>query len=197
MLLVLGGEFYICGRDGPFYPYLRVVPRNGSFGFGMVEVVALVLEDCRLAEDGKAVGETFGHEELAVVVFGEFTAYVFAVGGTSFAYIYCHIEDSATHATDQFALGVGRQLKVESAKHTIVAAGFVVLHKVDVQSCLLFELLGVEALKEVSAAIAEDTRLDNQNTIYFCPDYFHIKKYILQLFHGNWTDHPYRKPETL
>ena len=65
MLLVLGGELHIYCRDGPFYPYLRVVPRNGSFGFGMVEVVALVLEDCRLAEDGKAVGEAFGHEELA------------------------------------------------------------------------------------------------------------------------------------
>ncbi len=40
----------------------------------------------------------------------------------------------------QLALGEGRQLKMQPAKHAIAAAGFVVLHEVDVESGLFLEL---------------------------------------------------------
>ena len=53
---------------------------DAAVGIGMVVVVALVLEHSDVAEDGEAVGEASGDEELAVVVFGEFDGYVLAVG---------------------------------------------------------------------------------------------------------------------
>ena len=43
---------------------IRVVPGYGTFGLGMIELIALVLEDGLMAQYCKAVGEAFGDEEL-------------------------------------------------------------------------------------------------------------------------------------
>ena len=147
---------------------------DASVGLWGVEVVAFVLEDCCLAEDGKAVGEAFGHEELAVVVFGEFDRYVLAVGWAAFANVNRHIEDFAFDAPDEFALGVGRPLEVEPAHHSVGGHRFVVLHKGDVKAGLFPEFTCVEALEEVSPGVSEDPRLDAEHAFYVCFNYFHI-----------------------
>ena len=107
------------GGDAPVDAEGFVQYADASVGLWGVEVVAFVLEDCRLAEDGKAVSKAFGHEELPVVVFGEFDCHVLAVGGAAFAYVNRHIEHFAFDAPDEFALGVGRPLEVEPAHHSV------------------------------------------------------------------------------
>ena len=108
----VGGEAPVDAKGLVQYAY-------ASVGLWGVEVVALVLEDRCLAEDGKAVGETFRYEELAVVIFGEFHCYVLAVGGAALADIDCHIEHLAPDTPDEFALGVRRLLEVEPAHHSV------------------------------------------------------------------------------
>lgn len=158
----------LVGGDAPVDAEGLVQYADASVCLWGVEVVAFVLEDGCLAEDGKAVGEAFGHEELPVVVFGEFDCHVLTVGGAAFADIDRHIEDSAFDASDEFALGVGRPLEVEPAHHSVGGHRFVVLHESDVQPGLLLEFLGVEALEEVSAAVPEDHRLDDEHAFYGC-----------------------------
>ena len=63
---------------------------------------------------------------------------------------------------------------MESTEHTIVAAGFVVLYKVDVQSGLLLEFAGIEALEKISAGVTKDLGLNDKYAFYFCFDYFHF-----------------------
>ena len=162
------------GGDAPVDAEGLVQDADASVCLWGVEVVALVLEDCCLAEDGKAVGEAFGHEELAVVVFGEFDCYVLAVGGAALADIHCHIEHLAPDASDEFTLGVGRPLEMQPAHHSVGGHRFVVLHEVDVKSGLLPEFLGVEALEEVSPGVPEDLRLDDEHAFYVAFYDFHV-----------------------
>ena len=162
------------GGNAPVYAEAAVQYADASVGLWGVEVVAFVLEDRCLAEDGKAVGEAFGHEELAVVLFGEFDCHVLAVGRAAFADIHCHIEHPAPDAPDEFALGVGRPLEVEPAHHSVGGHRFIVLHEVYLQPGLLLELACVEALEEVSAGVPEDFGLDDEQTLYVCFYYFHL-----------------------
>ena len=162
------------GRDAPVDAEAAVQDADASVGLWGVEVVAFVLEDRCLAEDGKAVGETFGYEELAVVLFGEFDCNVLAVGGAALADVNRHIEDFAPDAPDEFALGVGRPLEVEPAHHSVGGHRFVVLHEGDVKPCLLPEHLGVETLEEISPGVSEDLRLDNEHAFYVGFNYFHL-----------------------
>ena len=53
---------------------------DAAIGFGMIELVALILEDCCLAEYGKAVGKALGYEELPVIVLSQFDCDVLPVG---------------------------------------------------------------------------------------------------------------------
>ena len=162
------------GRDAPVDAEAAVQDADASVSLWGVEVVAFVLEDGCLAQNCKAVGEAFGDEALAVVLFGEFDRYVLAVGGAAFAYVNRHIEHSATHATNEFALGVGRSLEVEPAQHSVGGHGFVVLHEGDVKAGLFPELTCVEALEAVSAGVPEDLRLDDERAVYVGFDYFHF-----------------------
>ena len=119
MLCVLITQNRLISGYHPIYSEGFVQYADASVGLWGVEVVALVLEDCCLAEDGKAVGKAFGDEELAVVVFGEFDRHVLAVGRAAPAYVNRHIEDFASDTPDEFALGVGRPLEVEPAHHSV------------------------------------------------------------------------------
>ena len=164
----------LVGGDAPVDAEAAVQDTDATVGLWGVEVVALVLENCVLAEHGKTVGKAFWNEELAVVVFSEFDCYVLAVGGTATADIYRNVKNSALYTSYKFALCERRQLEVEATEHTIVAAGFVVLYEVDVQSGLLLEFAGIEALEKISAGVTENLRLNDKYAFYFCFDYFHF-----------------------
>lgn len=121
----------------PVYAEALVEDADASVGLWGIEVVAFVLEDGGLAEDGKAVGKASGDEELEVVVFGELYGYMLAVGGAAFADVHCNIEDGSLDAPDELALGEGWSLEVEPSHNAIAGHAFVVLHEVDFSHFLL------------------------------------------------------------
>ena len=88
------------GVNPPVYGEGFVEDGDAAVGFGMVTVVAFVLEYGDRAEDGEAVCETMGDEELAVVVFGEFDCYVPPECGGAFSDVYGYVEDGAFYAAD-------------------------------------------------------------------------------------------------
>ena len=55
MMLVFVRQYHFVVWQMPVDSEVGVVPSYGTFGFRVIEVVALILEDSRLAEYGKAV----------------------------------------------------------------------------------------------------------------------------------------------
>lgn len=102
----------LLGRDSPVDAQALVENADASVGLRMVELVALVLEDRRVAKHCESVCEAFGDEELPVVVFRQLDGHVSAESGAAAAQIHCHIEHRSPHAAHEFALGVGRPLEV-------------------------------------------------------------------------------------
>lgn len=164
----------LVGRDSPVDAEAAVQDTDATVGLWCVEVVAFIPEESCLAQDGKAVRYPFGQKHLMVVVIGELYGHMLAISGTAAADIYCNIKNSTLYATHKFALGERRQLEVESTEHTIVATGFVILYEVDVQSGLLLEFAGIEALEKISAGVTKDLGLNDKYAFYFCFDYFHF-----------------------
>jgi len=174
MLPVLGGQLDILCGHRPFYADLRVVPNDCSFRLGMIEFIALVLEHSFFGQDDKTMGESLGDEELSVVLFSQLATDVLSVSPGTFADIHGHIQHTTPNTTHKFALRVGRILEMQAAKHTIVAFGLVVLHKIHFHSRLGSELLRIERLEEISTGISEHLGLNYQNPVYRCLYYLHL-----------------------
>ena len=68
---VLVGQYGLVGWDSPVDSQAFIQNRNAAIRLWVVELIALVLEDGRFGEDGKAMGETSGNKELAMVIFGQ------------------------------------------------------------------------------------------------------------------------------
>ena len=168
-------------RDAPVDAERSVEDADAAVGFGMVEVVALVLEDRRLAQYREPVREASWDEKLAVVVLAQFDGHVLPVGGASPADVHRNVQHPAANAAHQLALGERRCLKMQAAHHPVAGLGLVVLHEVDLPH-LLIELPLGEALEEVSARVLEHLRFDDKHTVYICLYHFHISaKYAHQL----------------
>ena len=112
MAKVFVGEDGLLGRDSPVDAQALVENADASVGLRMVELVALVLEDRRVAKHCESVCKALGDKELAVVLFAQLDGHVSAESGTAAAQIHCHIEHRSPHAAHEFALGVGRPLEV-------------------------------------------------------------------------------------
>ncbi len=146
---------------------------DATVGFWVVVVVAFVLEDGDVAEDGEAVGKASWNEELAMVVFGQFYRYMLAVCRGAFADVDGYVKDCAFDASYELGLGEGRTLEVEATHHAVGRAGLVVLDEVYFGDLLVKGLL-VVAFEEVTTSIFEDFRLNYINTIYFCLYNMHV-----------------------
>lgn len=81
MLGIFVAEEGLALRYFPIDAESRVEDTDAGVGFGVVELVALVLEDGRRAEYGEAVGKPFVDEELEVVVLTEFDSHVLSERG--------------------------------------------------------------------------------------------------------------------
>ena len=141
----------------------------------MVEIIALVLENRRFAQDGKSVGKALGDEELAVIVFRELDSHVLSVGRASLADVYRHIEHGSSDTTYQLALCIRRTLEMQSAHHPVGRHAFIVLHEAD-RFHFFIELPLRERLEEIASRILEDSWLDDDHAFYCCLDYFHSRK---------------------
>ncbi len=98
-MVFLGEDTLLC-RHLPVNVQFGVAEEQSTIRLRMVEVVALVGEDGRLAEDGEAVGKASWYEELTMVVRGEFNGIPLAVSGAAVAQIYRYIQHLADGATD-------------------------------------------------------------------------------------------------
>lgn len=84
VLEVLVRQYGLVGGDSPVDSEALVQNAYATVGFGMVELVAFVLEDGALAQHCEAVREAFGDEELPVVVFRELHRDALSVSGAAF-----------------------------------------------------------------------------------------------------------------
>ena len=72
MMLILLGQYNIARRKLPVYAKRRIIPGYGTLGRRHIRPVALVLENSLFAQDGKAMGKTARHKELAVILSAKF-----------------------------------------------------------------------------------------------------------------------------
>ena len=107
------------GGDAPIDAEGIIKDADASVCLRVVELVALVLEYSGFAEHSEAVGKPLRDEELAMIILSKFYGYMLAVGWAAFADINGYVQDSTFDATNEFALGKGRALKMQSAHHTV------------------------------------------------------------------------------
>ena len=157
----------------PVNTQLLIHKLNASIGFGMIEVVALVLEDGNIAEHRKAMGKTTGNEELAVVVLAKLYGNMLTIGGRSLTDVDSDIKYLALDATHNLALRIGRTLVVETTNDTIGGHAFVVLYELD-GTHLGVELALRERLEEIATGILEHTGLYDDDALKGGRDYFHV-----------------------
>ena len=136
---VLVAEEGTGGGDAPVDAEAVVEDADATVGLGMVELITFVLEDGGVAEDGEAVGEALGDEELAVVVLCQFYGDMLAEGGTATTYVDSDVEDGTADAADELGLGEGGTLEVQAPHDAVRGLALVVLDEND-GSYLLVEL---------------------------------------------------------
>ena len=119
VLCILLAQQGLVGRYAPIDAETVVKDAYAAVGFGMVELVALVLENGRLAQHGETVGEAFWNEELAVVVLGQFDCYVLAVCRAALAYVDGNVENGSLNAAHQLGLGERRTLEMQAAHDAV------------------------------------------------------------------------------
>ena len=177
MLHVLRREDDFVGGDAPVDGEVGVVPDDGAFALGAVEVVALVLEDGDGAQHAEAVGKAAGNEELTVVLCSELYAKVLAVGGRAGTKVDGDIEDGAFYDAHQLGLGMLAFLEMQTAHHAVLRARLVVLYEAN-GAYLLVELPLVVRLEEVASVVGKDARLYHVQPFYFCFDDIHSIRII-------------------
>lgn len=136
MACVLVGQNGTLHGDLPVYLKSGVQDGDAAVGFGVVELVALVLEDGGVAEYDEAVCKAFGDEELAVVFGAELDGDVLPVGRGALAYVNGYVQDASLHAAYYLALCVWGTLEVKAAHDSVAGHGFVVLYEDDWVSVL-------------------------------------------------------------
>lgn len=172
MLLVLVADDAEVFGNPPVDGQVWIVEQYAAIGFGMIEIIAFIGKDSLLAQDGKAMCKTFGDEELALVLFGQFDAEPLSESRALPAQVNGHVKHPSDGAADEFGLRERRPLEMKSAHYAVTGAGLVVLDKngVDAGVAVAFLVVGLD---EISACILEHLRFDNQKSFNRCFDDVH------------------------
>ena len=125
------------------------------------------------------MGETGRDEHLAEVVAGELGARPLAEGGRARSDVHRDVEDLALQRPDQLALGP-LHLRVQSPERAAVRARLVVLDE-RVRDARFAVLSLVERLQEMTAGIAEDVRLDEQDAREIGIQYTHWRRFTFRI----------------
>ena len=158
MFRVLLAQYRVPSRNEPVNSKAAVKYADAPVRFGMVELVALVLEHRRLAQYGEPVREAFRYEKLPVVVLRQLHGDMLAVGRRAFAYVNGDIEDFSSDAPHQLGLRERRTLEVQPPHHAVARHALVVLHELYMPD-LLVELPLRETLEEITSRILVYLRL--------------------------------------
>lgn len=105
----------------PIYAETIIQDGDAAICLWVIEVIALLLEDCGLAEDSKAMGKASWDEELEMIVFCQLYCHMLSISRGAFTNIYDYIKDSAFYAAYQLALGIWWALEVQASHHAIAA----------------------------------------------------------------------------
>ena len=160
MVLVLFGENHLVCGHLPIDIERGVGKEYSTVGFGVIELVALIGEDSRFAEDGETMCKALGDKELAMILFVEFDGEPLTECGTIFAQVHRDVEDATSCAANELGLGVRRTLEVETTYDAVGRTGLVVLHELGHDAGIVVALL-VIGLDEVPALVFLHLRLDD------------------------------------
>jgi hypothetical protein len=132
---VLGADGWLGaveGFDGPGDVEGGVVPEDGAFAGGVVEIGGLVEYLGGVREDEEAVGEAFGNPEELKIVFGglgfEMKSGPFPEVGGVAAEVDGDVPDMAGEDADEFPLGLA-ELVVEPAEDALDGERLIVLNE--------------------------------------------------------------------
>ena len=131
MLLILVGENRFIDGNSPVYIKRGIDDRDAAVSFRAIVIVAFVLEDSCVAQNGETVGKAAGNEELAVIILGQLDGHMTAIGGRAFADIDGNVDDGSLDTSDELGLSEWRALEMEAAHNAASRARLVVLDKVD------------------------------------------------------------------
>ena len=174
MSAVLVAENHILCRELPIDRQIGVIPGDSSLCLRAIELVALVLEYHLGAENSKSVGKPFRDEKLSVILCSKLRRDIFAEGGGIGAYIDRHIEHLTLNHPHQLGLGLVPLLEMEPADHSVARFGLIVLDEMELLPRFEGELPLIETFEKVSSVVPKHLRLDDQNPIYICFNYFHF-----------------------
>lgn len=156
----------------PVNSQIRVVEQDTTVSLGVIEIIAFIGEDGRLAQHGETMRKTFGDEELTVIVGAQFYGKPLTVGLAALAYIHCDIQHPSNGAGYQFGLRIRWTLEMQTAHDTVGGTGLIVLHKSSVNTCFTVPLLVVR-LYEITTCVCEYFRLNDEQSLNRSFDNFH------------------------
>ena len=159
---ILDGQHNFIGGNLPIDVKRRIIPSYSALTLRMVEIVALILEDSLLTENGKAVGKALRDEELPVIFPGELAGHILSKPGRAPADIHRHIQHAAGNHPHQLALGAGPFLEMQPPQHAVSAFALVVLDKLDVPSNGLVKVPLAPAFHKIAPLISKHPGLENE-----------------------------------
>ena len=176
---VLVREYGLVHGDLPVYLERGVQNGYAAIRLGVVELVALVLEHCDVAENDETVCKAFGYKELAVVFLAEFDSDVLSVCRRTLADVNGNVQDTAAYAADNLALCIWGKLEMKAAHDSVAGHRLVVLNEDDGVSVLWYCDLFVkfplgETFKEIASCISEHLGFEYYRAVYTCLDDFHV-----------------------
>lgn len=168
MPLVLLREKDILDRQRPVDAYVRVIPGYSAFRFGVVELIAFVLEQRLLAQDGETVGEALRDEGLEVVLPCQLYHLIFAICRGILAQVHSHIQDTAFNYPDKLALGKRRLLEMQATEDAVAAQTLIVLYECNVKASPGRKITSAETLEKIASAVSENLRFQDQEPLKRC-----------------------------
>ena len=119
MLQILFAEYRFLHWYAPVDAKRLVLDIDAAISLRMIELVALVLEDGGLGENGEAMSESSWDKKLTMIVFCQFHCHMLSECRGAFADVNGYVEDCAFNAAHEFALGIWHTLIMKSTHHAV------------------------------------------------------------------------------
>ena len=167
MLQVFLAKNRLLHRYAPINAKRLVLDIDAAISLRMIELVAFVLEDGSLGENGETMSEATRDKKLTMIVFCQFYCYMVAECRGAFADVNGYVKYCTFDAAHELTLCIWHALIVKTTHHTVGRHRFVVLHEVDTMPkdgrYFLVKLSLREALEEVAAGVFEYTWLNDEH----------------------------------
>ena len=112
MMAVLVGKNHLFGRDLPINIQRRVGKENTSIRFGVIEIIALIGENCHVGQDRESMCKTSWDKELAMVILIQLDGIPLSESRTILSQIDRHVKYSTSCAANKLRLRKRRPLEM-------------------------------------------------------------------------------------